>query len=98
MHHSDPPYDDGTASTMSIAVKKWGGRTHAKVELRWPGGCLAGNGVAFRHPADCLTDEFGQKLATARALSDLADRLRVEVVSGTGGTGGDAARLHAVER
>jgi len=75
VHHSDPPYDDGTASTMSIAVKKWGGRTHAKVELRWPGGCLAGNGVAFRHPADCLTDEAGQNLATARALSDLADTL-----------------------
>ena len=75
MYHSDPPCNDGTDSTMSIAVKKRGGRTHAKVELRWPGGSVAGTGVAFRHPADCLTDEAGQNLATARALSNLADAL-----------------------
>ncbi len=60
---------------MSIEVTKWGGRTHAKVELRWPGGCLVGTGVAFRHPADCLTDEAARNLAAARALSDLADSL-----------------------
>jgi hypothetical protein len=69
MHHSDPPSHDGTDSSMSISVKKSGGRTQAKVELHWAGRSLAGTGVAFRHPADCLTDELGQRLATARALS-----------------------------
>jgi hypothetical protein len=94
MHDSDPPSLDGADSTMSISVKKCGGRTHAKVELHWAGGSVAGTGVAFRHPADCLTDEVGQKLATARALSDLADRLHVAVNARVD----RAARLLAVER
>lgn len=75
MYHSDPPAWGETASTMTVAVEKWCGRTQAKVELRWAGGRLTGTGVAFRHPADCLTDEIGRKVATARALTDLADRL-----------------------
>jgi hypothetical protein len=83
MQRGDQPSLNGTDSTMSISVKKWGGRTQAEVELHWAGGCLTGTGVAFRHPADCLTDEVGRKLATARALTILADRLRV-VVSASG--------------
>ena len=75
MQRSDQLSLNGTDSTMSISVKKWGGRTRAKVELHWAGECLTGTGVAFRHPADCLTDEVGRKLATARALADLADRI-----------------------
>ncbi len=94
MRHSDPPSHDGTDSTMSISVEKWGGRTHAKVELHWAGGSLAGTGVAFRHPADCLTDEVGQRLATARALSDLADRLQVAA----SGSGDHGARLLTIVR
>ena len=82
MHDSDPPSCDRTDSTMTIAVNKWGGRTQAKVELHWAGEHLAGTGVAFRHPADCLTDEAGQKMATARALSDLAERLLAVSASG----------------
>ena len=94
MHRSNPPSRDGADSTMSISVEKWGGRTRAKVKLHWAGGSLTGTGVAFRHPADCLTDEGGQRLATARALSDLADRLQVA----DGASGNHVARLHLVGR
>ena len=94
MHRSNPPSRDGADSTMSISVKKSGGRTDATVELHWAGETLAGRGVAFRHPADCLTDEVGQRLATARALSDLADRLHVA----EGASGNHVARLQLVER
>jgi len=62
MHRSNSPSRDGADSTMSISVKKSGGRTDAKVELHWAGKTLAGRGAAFRHPADCLTDEVGQRL------------------------------------
>ena len=61
--------------TCTIALDERDGRTHATVELHWGGTCLAGLGVAYRHPADYLASETGQELATARALSDLADQL-----------------------
>jgi hypothetical protein len=82
MHRNDPPSHDATHSAMSIAVKERGGRTQAKVELHWAGRYLAGTGVAYRHPSDCLTDEAGQELATARALSDLANRLLAVSIRG----------------
>ena len=85
MHRNDPPSHDATYSAMSIAVKEGGGRTQAKIELRWAGGHLAGTGVAYRHPSDCLTDDVGRGLATARALSDLADRLLAVSTSGIDG-------------
>lgn len=94
MHHIDPFFRDGADSTMSISVKRRGGRTLAKVELSWAGQSVVGTGVSFRHPADCLTEEAGQKLAAARALSDLADRLQVS----KGAHGDHAKRLHAAER
>jgi hypothetical protein len=82
MHRNDPPSRDVTHSAMSIAVTERGGRTQAKVELHWAGGCLAGAGVAYRHPSDGLTDKAGQELATARALSDLAHRLLAVSIRG----------------
>ncbi len=84
MHRNDPPSQDATPSAMSIAVQERGGRTQARVELQWAGTCLAGSGVAYRHPSDCLTGKAGQELATARALSDLADRLLAVSVRGPG--------------
>jgi len=86
MHRNDPPFDDPTYSAMSIAVKERDGRTQAKIELHWAGRHLAGTGVAYRHPSDCLTDEVGRGLATARALSDLADRLLAVSASGIDGS------------
>ena len=63
--------------TCTIALDERDGRTHATVELQWDGSCLAGLGVAYRHPADYLASETGQELATARALSNLADQLLI---------------------
>ena len=75
MHHSGPSTFDTTHSTMTIAIDEHRGRTRAKVEFRAPGGPVAGFGIAYRHPSDCLKDDARVKIATARALSDLADRL-----------------------
>ncbi|OBK49676.1 dsRBD fold-containing protein [Mycobacterium sp. 1081908.1] len=60
---------------ITLAIDERHGRTCAKVELEWGGSHLAGVGVAYRHPADCLAREARHELATARALSDLADRV-----------------------
>ena len=86
MHRNDPPSHDPTYSAMSIAVKERDARTQAKIELDWAGMHLAGTGVAYRHPSDCLTDEVGRGQATARALSDLADRLLAVSASGSDGS------------
>ncbi|OBG38429.1 dsRBD fold-containing protein [Mycobacterium sp. E3198] len=60
---------------VTIAIDEHRGRTHAKAELHWGGARLAGAGVAYRHPADAVPADAGQGLATARALTDLADQL-----------------------
>ena len=74
MYHDSHP-QSASRPTFKIALDERGGRTHAMVELHWGGSHLAGLGVAYRHPADYLASETGQELATARALSDLADQL-----------------------
>lgn len=60
---------------VTIAIDQHRGRTYAKAELQWGSEHLAGFGVAYRHPADSLACDAGQGLATARALSDLAEKL-----------------------
>ncbi len=60
---------------VTLSIDEHGGRTYAKAELRWRGSYLAGWGVAYRHPCDHLARETGQELATARALSDLAQQV-----------------------
>lgn len=74
MYHDSHP-QSAARPTLEVALDERGGRTHATVELHWGGSHLAGLGVAYRHPADYLASETGQELATARALSDLADEL-----------------------
>ncbi|ORW50034.1 hypothetical protein AWB90_08545 [Mycobacterium paraense] len=60
---------------LTIAIDEHGGRTHAKAELHWGSAHLAGIGIAYRHPADALARDAGPGLATARALSDLAEQV-----------------------
>jgi Rv2632c-like len=60
---------------VTLAIDEHRGKTFAKVELQWGSSHLAGLGVAYRHPSDYLVREAGQELATARALSDLADQV-----------------------
>ena len=74
MYHDSHP-QSAAPPTFKVALDERGGRTRARVELYWGGSHLAGLGVAYRHPADYLASETGQELATARALSDLADQL-----------------------
>jgi len=74
MHHDSRP-NSPTHPMVTLAIDEHRGRTYAKVELQWGSSHLAGLGVAYCHPADCLARETGQELATARALSDLADQV-----------------------
>ncbi len=60
---------------VAIAIHEHRGRTYAKAEFQWDGVHLAGVGIAYRHPADSLARDSGQELATARALSDLAEKV-----------------------
>jgi len=60
---------------VTIAIDEHHGRTYAKADLPWGSSHLAGMGVAYRHPADNLVREGRHGLATARALSDLADQV-----------------------
>nr|WP_325496201.1 dsRBD fold-containing protein [Mycobacterium sp.] len=60
---------------LTLAIDEHHGRTYAKVELRCQSSRFFGQGVAYRHPSDYLSTETGQQLATARALSDLADQV-----------------------
>ncbi|OBI81790.1 dsRBD fold-containing protein [Mycobacterium sp. 1245805.9] len=60
---------------ITLAIDEHHGRSCAKVELEWGSSRLAGVGVAYRHPADCLVPQARHELATARALSDLADQV-----------------------
>lgn len=73
--HHNSCQDRPAHPVVTLAIDEHHGRTYAKAELQWGGAHLAGVGVAYRHPADYLVSEAGQELATARALSDLADQL-----------------------
>lgn len=75
VHPSGFSTRSATPSTMRVTISESAGHTHAKVELAWAGRNLAGIGVAYQHPSDYLNDHARQEMATARALSDLADRL-----------------------
>jgi hypothetical protein len=73
--HDNSRLNSSIHPTVTLAIDEQCGRTYAKVELQWGSAHLAGLGVAYRHPADHLLRETGEELATARALSDLADQV-----------------------
>lgn len=60
---------------VTLAIDEYGGRTYAKAQLQWGASHLSALGVAYRHPSDYLMCEKGEELATARALSGLADQV-----------------------
>lgn len=74
MHRNSRP-NSATHPVVTLEIDEHRGRTYARAELQWGSVHLAGLGVAYRHPADCLVREIGRELATARALSDLADQV-----------------------
>ncbi len=75
MYHHKTRSGSLAEPTVTVAIDEQGGKTHARVELIWGSAQLAGNGVSYRHPADCLAGETRRELATARALADLAERV-----------------------
>ncbi len=74
MHHTSVSTSPAHP-VVTLVIEEHRGRTNAKAELQWGGAHLAGVGVAYRHPADCLARAARHELATARALADLADQL-----------------------
>ncbi len=74
MHHTSRPISS-IPPMVTLAIDEHSGRTYAKAQLQWGSSHLYGVGVAYRHPSDYLVSETGQELATARALSDLADQV-----------------------
>jgi Domain of unknown function (DUF1876) len=74
MQHISRP-NSSSHPTVTLAIDEHHGRTYAKVELQLGSAQVAGLGVAYRHPADSLIHDSGEELATARALSDLADKV-----------------------
>lgn len=83
MYRNSDPHSTGNPM-FTVAIDERRGRTCATIELNWGSSHLAGLGVAFRHPTDYLVSETGRELATARALSDLADQLLLNAASGPG--------------
>jgi hypothetical protein len=81
MHHASRS-NSPRHPIVTLAIDKHGGRAPVKAELRWGSSHLAGTGVAYRHPAECLTPEAGEELAAPRALSDRAARMAA--LSGAG--------------
>jgi Domain of unknown function (DUF1876) len=57
---------------VAVAIEEHRGKTYARAELHWGAAYLAGVGVAYRHPSDCLLSKTGHELSAARALSDLS--------------------------
>jgi len=74
MHHNSRS-NSPAPPAVRVAIDEHRGRTYAKVDLQWGSSHLAGLGVAYRHPSDHLLTQAGEELATARALSDLADQV-----------------------
>jgi hypothetical protein len=64
--------------TVEIYISEEGDATTARAVLtNEEGAHVTGVGDAHRNPADQQVPEIGDELATARALADLAERLRL---------------------
>jgi uncharacterized protein DUF1876 len=62
--------------SVTLTVQEHEGRTRAEARLDVGGGAhLLGHGTARRNPSDPDVREIGEKIAAARALSDVAHML-----------------------
>ena len=66
-----------TAGTwpVEISLHEDDGQTRAAARLARGGADMTGHGLARRHPCDREVTQIGEKIAAARALSDLAHQL-----------------------
>ncbi|MBU8831890.1 dsRBD fold-containing protein [Mycolicibacterium goodii] len=67
-------------SMVEIVIDEHEGRTRVQATLRWRGQAFIGTGLARCNPADQEVAEIGDELALARALADLAARLKSRAV------------------
>ncbi|WP_158169387.1 dsRBD fold-containing protein [Mycolicibacterium smegmatis] len=75
-------HDESTRknSTVQIVIDEHEGRTRVQATLQWRGQAFTGTGLARCNPADQEVAEIGDELALARALADLAARLKSRAV------------------
>lgn len=60
---------------VEIVIREADRETLAEALLSRDGGAVSGHGLARRNPDDRDVTEIGEKIAAARALSDLAHQL-----------------------
>ena len=61
--------------SVELSIREHEGETRADARLVMDNAHLLGHGTARRHPSDPNVMEIGEKIAVARALSDLAHTL-----------------------
>ena len=61
--------------SVELSIREREGETHADARLVMGDAHLPGHGRARRNPSDPNVLEIGEKIAVARALSDLAHKL-----------------------
>jgi hypothetical protein len=61
--------------SVELSIREHEGETHADARLVMDDAHLLGHGRARRNPSDPNVMEIGEKIAVARALSDLAHML-----------------------
>jgi hypothetical protein len=63
--------------TVEVDLEETLHRTDARASMSFRGMRLTGYGYARRHPSDENNPTIGEELASARALADLAQQLRI---------------------
>jgi len=71
----------GEKPTVSVILDEFGQRSRAVVRLRWHGTTIVGRGLSRLDACDETEQPIGQKLALARALSDLVRQVFVDAAS-----------------
>lgn len=70
----------GKSAAVQITIDEYEGRTRVQAGLQWRGQEFTGTGLARCNPADEEITAIGDELALARALADLAARLKARAV------------------
>ena len=80
---------------VDVSIADLAGETRADGRLiMTDGSCLIGHGGARRHPCDPDIAEIGEKIAAARALSDLAGLLAASAAAELEAMTDEGARVH----
>jgi Rv2632c-like len=81
--------------SVELSIREHEDQTHADARLVMDDGAhVLGHGTARRHPRDPNVTEIGEKIAVARALSDLAHMLLGSAAAELEDITHERARLH----